>query len=93
MTTTTIDKKMSNIRHVGEQCLRDEAQAVLELIPQMDDNFNKAVEMMYHCNCHLIVTGLGTSGNRGAPISATLASPGTPSLFLNPQPWYPGTLG
>ena len=93
MTTTTIDKKMSNIRHVGEQCLRDEAQAVLELIPQMDDNFNKAVEMMYHCKGKVIVTGVGKSGNIGAKIAATLASTGTPAFFINPLDMYHGDLG
>ena len=37
------------IRSYGEQALRDEAQAILDQIALLDDNFEKAVDMMYHC--------------------------------------------
>ncbi|MCI1782053.1 MAG: KpsF/GutQ family sugar-phosphate isomerase, partial [Prevotella sp.] len=84
MTTTTLEEKMSKVRQVGEQCLRDEAQAILDMIPHMDSNFDKAVDMMYHCKGKVIVTGVGKSGNIGAKIAATLASTGTPAFFINP---------
>ena len=42
-----IDDKV--VRGYGEQALRDEAQAILDQIPYLDDNFEKAVDMMYHC--------------------------------------------
>ena len=77
----------------GIQALKEEAEAIHELIPQIDENFTKAVEMMYNCHGKIIVTGVGKSGNIGAKIAATLASTGTPAFFINPLDVYPGDLG
>ncbi len=82
-----------NISEMGKQCLRDEAEAVLGLISQMDDNFEKAVNMMYHCKGKVIVTGVGKSGHIGEKIAATLSSTGTPAFFVNPLDAYHGDLG
>ena len=54
-----IDDKI--VRGYGEQALKDEAQAILDQIPYLDDNFEKAVDMMYHCQGKIIVTGVGKS--------------------------------
>ena len=75
------------------QCIKDEAQAVLDLTSQIDDNFDKAVELIMHCNGKVIVTGVGKSGHIGAKIAATLASTGTPSFFINPLDVFHGDLG
>ena len=75
------------------QCIKDEAQAVLDLIPKMDDDFDRAVELMIQCKGKVIVTGVGKSGHIGAKIAATLASTGTPSFFVNPLDVYHGDLG
>lgn len=77
----------------GEQALREEAQAILDQIPLMDDNFVEAVDMMYHCQGKIIVTGVGKSGHVGAKIAATLASTGTPAFYINPLDVYHGDLG
>lgn len=45
-----VEERIRKSRQYGELCLRNEAKAILDLIPQMDDEFVKAVEMMYHCN-------------------------------------------
>lgn len=81
------------IRSYGEQALRDEAQAILDQIALLDDNFEKAVDMMYHCQGKIIVTGVGKSGHVGAKIAATLASTGTPAFYINPLDVYHGDLG
>jgi arabinose-5-phosphate isomerase len=81
------------IREYGIQCIKDEAQALLELIPKIDDNFEKAVDLMLNCKGKVIVTGVGKSGHIGAKIAATLASTGTPSFFINPLDVYHGDLG
>jgi len=81
------------IRDYAIQCIKDEAQAVLNLIPQTDDNFDQAVELMLHCKGKVIVTGVGKSGHIGAKIAATLASTGTPSFFINPLDVFHGDLG
>ena len=81
------------VKEYGIQALRNEAQAVLDLIPKMDDQFEQAVSLMLHCKGKVIVTGVGKSGHVGAKIAATLASTGTPSFFVNPLDVYHGDLG
>ena len=66
---------------------------MLDLIPKMDDNFDRAVELIMQCQGKVIVTGVGKSGHIGAKIAATLASTGTPSFFINPLDVYHGDLG
>ena len=75
------------------KCFQDEAQAILDMIPRLDDNFSKAVDLILNCKGKLIVTGVGKSGHVGEKIAATLASLGTPSFFLNPLDAYHGDLG
>lgn len=84
---------MSEIRNIGIQCLKDEAQAILDMIPRMDSNFDEAVRMIYECEGKVIVTGVGKSGHIGSKIAATMASLGTPSFYLNPLDAYHGDLG
>ena len=83
----------TQIRQYAKQCLEDEAQALLELIPQLDENFDKAVNMIYNCKGKIIVTGVGKSGHIGAKIAATLSSTGTPAFFINPLDVFHGGLG
>ena len=83
----------TQIRQYAKQCLEDEAQALLELIPQLDENFDKAVNMIYNCKGKIIVTGVGKSGHIGAKIAATLSSTGTPAFFINPLDVFHGDLG
>ena len=80
-------------REYAIRCIKDEAQAVLDLIPKMDENFDRAVELIMQCQGKVIVTGVGKSGHIGAKIAATLASTGTPSFFVNPLDVYHGDLG
>jgi arabinose-5-phosphate isomerase len=75
------------------QCIKDEAQALLDLIPKIDEDFDKAVDLILQCQGKVIVTGVGKSGHIGAKIAATLASTGTPSFFINPLDVYHGDLG
>lgn len=84
---------MKKVREYAIQCLQDEAKAVLDMIPMLDENFDKAVDMMLHCHGKIIVTGVGKSGHIGAKIAATLSSTGTPSFFINPLDVFHGDLG
>lgn len=84
---------MSEITEWGKKCLRDEAQAIIDMVPAIDADFEKAVRLIYECKGKLIVTGVGKSGHCGSKIAATLASTGTPSFFLNPLDAYHGDLG
>ena len=47
-----------SVREYGIQCIKDEAKALLDLIPQMDNNFDDAVNMMFKCHGKVIVTGV-----------------------------------
>lgn len=87
------NERLTHVREYAIQCIKDEAHAVMELLPQLDDNFDKAVALMYGCHGKVIVTGVGKSGHIGAKIAATLSSTGTPSFFINPLDVYHGDLG
>lgn len=65
----------------------------MQLLPQLDESFDRAVSLMYHCRGKVIVTGVGKSGHIGAKIAATLSSTGTPSFFINPLDVFHGDLG
>lgn len=84
---------MINTIEFAKKCFEDEAQAILDMIPRLDENFSKAVDLIFNCKGKLIVTGVGKSGHVGEKIAATLASLGTPSFFLNPLDAYHGDLG
>ena len=81
------------IRQTAIECLRAEAQAITDLIPRLDESFDKAVQLMLDCKGKVIITGVGKSGHIATKIAATLASMGTPSFFLNPLDAYHGDLG
>ncbi|MCR5643116.1 MAG: KpsF/GutQ family sugar-phosphate isomerase [Prevotella sp.] len=82
-----------NAREYAIKCIQDEAQALLELIPKLDEDFDRAVELIYRCHGKVIVTGVGKSGHIGEKIAATLSSTGTPSFFINPLDVFHGDLG
>lgn len=75
------------------QCFKDEAQALLDLIPQLDAGFDKAINLILGCKGKVLITGVGKSGHIGAKIAATLSSTGTPSFYVNPLDLYHGDLG
>ena len=87
------EQRLTQVRAYATQCIKEEAEAILNLINQLDENFDKAVSLMFHCTGKVIVTGVGKSGNIGAKIAATLSSTGTPAFFVNPLDVYHGDLG
>lgn len=84
---------MSRYTEAAEACLRSEAQALLDLIPQLDDGFDRAVGLILECSGKLIITGVGKSGHIGAKIAATMSSTGTPSFFMPALDAFHGDLG
>ncbi len=82
-----------DLRRLAERVLRIEANAILGLIPKLDERFERAVELLRACGGRVIVTGMGKSGLIGRKIAATLASTGTPAYFLHPAEGVHGDLG
>ncbi len=81
------------MKEQARRVLKIEAEAVAALIERIDDNFEHAVEMILRCKGRVAVTGMGKSGLIGKKIAATLASTGTPALFLHPAEGIHGDLG
>jgi len=67
--------------------------AIDRFAKNLDNNFSRAVDLIYGAEGHVVVCGMGKSGLFGRKISSTLASTGTPSIFLHPAEAIHGDLG
>jgi arabinose-5-phosphate isomerase len=85
--------KKNEIIQAGQEVLAVEARAVESLIPRVDEDFVKAIDLLYQTKTRVIVLGMGKSGLIGRKIAATLASCGTPALFIHPAEAGHGDLG
>ncbi len=70
-----------------------EASALLGLKARLGAEFARAVQAMLGCNGRIVVMGMGKSGHVGRKVAATLASTGTPSMFVHPAEASHGDLG
>jgi arabinose-5-phosphate isomerase len=77
----------------AKECLAIEADAIRNLIPRINGQFSDALEKIINCPGRVVITGMGKSGLIGKKIAATLASTGTPALFLHPAEGIHGDLG
>src|SRR5712692_5091500 len=69
---------------LARDVLRMEAEAVAALADRVGEPFVRACRLMLECRGRVVVTGMGKSGAIARKIAATLASTGTPALFLHP---------
>ena len=77
----------------AKRVLRIEAQSLLDLAERIDENFSRAVELLYHCRGKVVVMGMGKSGLVGRKMASTFASTGTPAFFLHPAEGVNGDFG
>lgn len=77
----------------ARRILKIEADAIRTLIPRIGKSFEEALGLLYECRGRVIVSGMGKAGFIARKISATLASTGTPSLYLHPAEAFHGDLG
>ncbi len=77
----------------GLEVLRLEAEALNALSSRIGPSFSAASEQILRCKGRVVVSGMGKAGIVAQKISATLASTGTPSLFLHPAEALHGDLG
>jgi len=78
---------------LARRVVEAEAEGVAALAGRIDETFAAAAEALLHCGGTVILTGIGKAGLIAGKISATLASTGTPSLFLHPVEALHGDLG
>jgi len=81
------------MKEQAKRVLKIEADAIAALIERVDERFEQAVALILACKGRVVVTGMGKSGLIGKKIAATLASTGTPALFLHPAEGIHGDLG
>lgn len=77
----------------GQRVLREEAEAILALVPTIDEKFARACDLLIHCQGKVILTGVGKSGHVATKIASTLASTGTQSFFVQAGEAAHGDLG
>ena len=82
-----------NIQALALAVIHTEAQAVIALANQINQQFVDACHLMLACKGRIVVTGMGKSGHIGGKIAATLASTGTPAFFVHPGEASHGDLG
>ena len=75
------------------EVIRLESSTIAGLESRLGEGFLRAVDMVLACDGLVVVAGIGKAGLVGQKISATLASTGTPSLFLHPTEALHGDLG
>lgn len=79
--------------HLARTVLAIEARAVSDLAERLDDTFLSAVRLLLDCQGRVVVCGVGKSGHIGRKLAATLASTGTPALFVHAAEAAHGDLG
>ena len=78
---------------LARRTLDIEAQALSGVRARLDGSFARAVQTVLECRGRVVVMGMGKSGHVGRKIAATLASTGTPALFVHPAEASHGDLG
>src|SRR3990167_2778826 len=78
---------------LAKKVLKIESQAIQKLSARIGRNFEQALDLLKSCTGRVVVTGMGKPGFIARKIAATMASTGTPSLFLHPAEANHGDLG
>ncbi|MEC5159146.1 arabinose-5-phosphate isomerase [Janthinobacterium sp. CG_S6] len=80
---------------LARETLQIEADAITALHARLatDDSVGRAVALLLNCGGRVVVSGIGKSGHVGRKIAATLASTGTPAMFVHPAEAAHGDLG
>jgi arabinose-5-phosphate isomerase len=92
-TTTRPPSDLGEDLAVGRRVIRAEIEGLEQLACALDGTFGAALDLCAAAKGRLIVTGIGKSGHVARKIAATLASTGTPALFVHPAEASHGDLG
>lgn len=88
-----IPSEPARLLAMARETLQIEADAVTALAARLDHRFTEAVRILLCCQGRVVVTGMGKSGHIGRKLAATLASTGTPAMFVHPAEASHGDLG
>ncbi len=77
----------------ARKVLEIEATSIKEVCDKLGAAFEEAIELLFGCRGKVVISGLGKSGLVGRKIASTLASTGTPAVFLHPAEGAHGDLG
>ena len=91
--TAALALEMTSDVGVAQAVLAAEAAGLRALSAALDGSFTAAVEQLAVCDGRVVVSGMGKSGHVGRKIAATLASTGTPAIFVHPAEASHGDLG
>ena len=83
----------SHLLQLARDTLDIEAATLIGLKSRLDERFVRAVQMVLAARGRVVVSGMGKSGHIGRKIAATLASTGTPAMFVHPAEASHGDLG
>ncbi|USX27524.1 KpsF/GutQ family sugar-phosphate isomerase [Oxalobacteraceae bacterium OTU3CINTB1] len=88
-------KTAGHALRLASETLQNEADAIAALNARLgdDDSVVRAIELLLNCKGRVVVSGIGKSGHIARKIAATLASTGTPALFVHPAEAAHGDLG
>lgn len=81
------------LKSLAQGVIKKEADAVVNLLPFVDDNFIDILNLIFNSKGRLIITGIGKSAIIGSKIVATMNSTGTPSIFMHAADAIHGDLG
>jgi arabinose-5-phosphate isomerase len=77
----------------AKQIFQEEVLQLNKLAENIDGNFDSVVDAIFQCDGKVVVTGVGKTGTIGQKIASSLASTGTPAIFINAAEAMHGDLG
>lgn len=78
---------------IAKKVFEIESKVIADLAKNLNEDFNKTIELILSVKGRCILSGMGKSGHIATKIAATLASTGTPSFFMHPSEALHGDLG
>ena len=87
-----LDKKI-DILNTAKDCFTNQSNAIAALQDQLNEDFEKVIDLIFKSNSRLVITGIGKSALIGMKITATLNSTGTRSIFMHAADAIHGDLG
>lgn len=82
-----------NLLDEARRVLEVEANAILKIRDELNGDFERAVELLHNREGKVVLAGIGKSGHIATKISSTMASTGTPSIFVHPAEASHGDMG